>query len=144
LNLSKSGIGTSIGVHGFRVGQDAKGRSYTAASIPCTGLYSRTYSSQRKAAGENAAGLPSAPQGKANGKRISVGALILAFMAGGLAVSVLMPRTTVPTPVTPPAAVSASVAPAQPIPPKRRRRAHKPKPTNSTLLRDTAQPGQIP
>ena len=46
LNLSKSGVGYSIGGRGFRVGQDAKGRSYTAASIPGTGLYSREYSSQ--------------------------------------------------------------------------------------------------
>jgi hypothetical protein len=143
LNLSKSGIGTSIGVRGFRVGQDAKGRSYTAASIPGTGLYSRTYSSQGKTAGESAAGLPGAPQGQASGKEIPVGPLILAFMAGGLAVSVLMPRATVPPPVTPPAAVSAPVAPAQPIPAKRRR-AHKPKPASPPLLRDTAQPGQTP
>jgi hypothetical protein len=34
LNLSKSGVGYSIGGRGFRVGQDAKGRAYTAASIP--------------------------------------------------------------------------------------------------------------
>lgn len=125
LNLSKSGIGTSIGVRGFRVGTDAKGRSYTAASIPGTGLYSRTYSRQGKIAGGNAAAQPGAPPGQASGKGISVGAVILAFMAGGLVVSVLMPRATVPPPVTPPAAVSAPVAPAQPIPAKRRR-AHRP------------------
>jgi hypothetical protein len=41
LNLSKSGIGTSIGVRGFRVGKDAKGRSYTATSIPGTIIYER-------------------------------------------------------------------------------------------------------
>ena len=38
LNFSKSGVGYSVGVRGFRVGKDAKGRSYTAASIPGTGL----------------------------------------------------------------------------------------------------------
>jgi hypothetical protein len=38
LNFSKSGIGYSAGVRGFRVGQDAKGRTYTAASTPGTGL----------------------------------------------------------------------------------------------------------
>jgi hypothetical protein len=48
LNLSKSGVGYSVGVRGFRVGKDAKGRSYTAASIPGTGLYNRTYSSAAK------------------------------------------------------------------------------------------------
>lgn len=51
LNLSKSGIGTSIGVRGFRVGKDAKGRSYTATSIPGTGIYSREYASQGKTGG---------------------------------------------------------------------------------------------
>src|ERR1019366_4213820 len=37
-----------------------QGRSYTATSIPGTGLYSRTYSSQGKAAGGNAAPMPGA------------------------------------------------------------------------------------
>lgn len=46
LNFSKSGVGYSIGARGFRVGKDAKGRSYTAASIPGTGLYNRTYTSE--------------------------------------------------------------------------------------------------
>ena len=49
LNFSKSGVGYSVGVRGFRVGKDAKGRSYTAASIPGMGLYSRTYSGKRTA-----------------------------------------------------------------------------------------------
>jgi Protein of unknown function (DUF4236) len=44
VNLSKSGVGISAGVKGLRVGRDAKGRSYTALSIPGTGLYKRTYS----------------------------------------------------------------------------------------------------
>ena len=112
-NLSKSGIGTSVGVRGFRVGTDAKGRSNTAASIPGTGIYSRTYSSQGGAAGGDAAGLPGAPAGKDSGIGLAVGMLALAFMAGGLVVFMLMPRT-VPPPVTPPAAVSAPQAPAQP------------------------------
>jgi len=59
-NLSKSGIGTSVGVRGFRVGTDAKGRSYTAASIPGTGIYNRTYSSQGRAAGGDAVPMPGA------------------------------------------------------------------------------------
>lgn len=33
-NLSKSGIGTSIGVKGLRVGVDSKGRTYGSAGIP--------------------------------------------------------------------------------------------------------------
>ena len=43
LNASKSGIGYSVGVRGFRVGKDAKNRKYTAVSIPGTGIYRRDY-----------------------------------------------------------------------------------------------------
>ena len=46
VNLSKSGVGGSIGVKGFRKGIDAKGRSYTHVSIPGTGIYSRSYDKQ--------------------------------------------------------------------------------------------------
>ena len=143
-NLSKSGIGTSIGVRGFRVGTDAKGRSYTAASIPGTGLYNRTYSSQGKAAGGDAAELSGAPEEKASGKGLSVGMLILAFMAGGLVFSMLMPRT-VPPPVTPPAVISAPQAPAQPIRAKRRR-AHGSKPASAPIVphRSTSQASHRP
>jgi hypothetical protein len=42
-NLSKSGIGASAGIPGFRVGKDAKGRSYSQVSIPGTGIYRRDY-----------------------------------------------------------------------------------------------------
>jgi hypothetical protein len=41
INLSKSGVGYSVGIPGFRAGKDAKGREYTHASIPDTGLYNR-------------------------------------------------------------------------------------------------------
>ena len=43
LNLSKSGLGCSFGMKGFRIGKDSKGRTYTASSIPGTGLYRRKY-----------------------------------------------------------------------------------------------------
>ena len=43
VNLSKSGVGCSVGIKGLRIGQDAKGRRYTAASIPGTGVYRRDY-----------------------------------------------------------------------------------------------------
>jgi hypothetical protein len=112
LNLSKSGIGTSIGVRGFRVGTDAKGRSYTAASIPGTGIYSRTYSSQSKAAGASAPPVPGADSRPGSGVGLVIGMLSLAFLAGGLVVYMLMPRPT-PLPVTPPATVTAPVAPPQ-------------------------------
>jgi hypothetical protein len=118
-NLSKSGLGYSIGGYGFRVGQDAKGRSYMAAFIPGKGLYNRTYSGQGKAAGGNAALLPGALPGRNSGIGLALGMLALAFMAGGLVVFLLMPHTTTP-PVMAPAAVSSPVAPPQPIPAKRR------------------------
>jgi hypothetical protein len=47
LNASKSGIGYSVGVRGFRVGKDAKGRKYTATSIPGAGIYRRDYLQNR-------------------------------------------------------------------------------------------------
>jgi hypothetical protein len=43
INLSKSGVGYSVGTRGFRVGQDARGRRYQAVSIPKTGIYRRDY-----------------------------------------------------------------------------------------------------
>jgi hypothetical protein len=43
VNLSKSGVGYSVGTRGFRVGQDAHGRRYRAVSIPKTGIYRRDY-----------------------------------------------------------------------------------------------------
>ena len=44
VNLSKKGVGYSVGVRGFRVGRDAKGQDYSQTSIPGTGIYKRTYS----------------------------------------------------------------------------------------------------
>jgi len=83
LNFSKSGVGYSVGARGFRVGKDAKGRSYTAASIPGTGLYSRKYSSQGKAAGGGTAAVSGVTPGRRNGAPLALGMLALAFMAGG-------------------------------------------------------------
>jgi hypothetical protein len=87
LNFSKSGVGYSIGGRGFRVGQDAKGRSYTAASIPGTGLYSREYSSQGKAAGGGAALVPRDVHGNvsgAAGRRNSGVSLAVGMLAAGV------------------------------------------------------------
>ena len=123
-NLSKSGVGTSIGVRGFRVGTDAKGRSYTAASIPGTGLYNRTYSGKGTAAGVDAAPGSGTP-------------LVMAFIAGGLLVlflTALFSSHPVTPPAMPPAAVSAPVAPPQPIPVKRKR-AHRSKPDAAPVVR---------
>jgi hypothetical protein len=38
INVSRSGVGYSVGGRGFRVGVDARGRRYTSASIPGTGI----------------------------------------------------------------------------------------------------------
>jgi hypothetical protein len=43
LNLSKSGIGVSAGVRGLHVGLDSRGRPYTSAGLPSTGLSMREY-----------------------------------------------------------------------------------------------------
>jgi hypothetical protein len=55
INLSKSGLGYSVGTRGFRVGQDARGRRYRSLSIPKTGVYRRDYFSGLNAQGS---GLP--------------------------------------------------------------------------------------
>jgi hypothetical protein len=44
INLSKSGVGGSVGIPGVRVGKDAKGRTYQQTSVPGTGIYRRDYS----------------------------------------------------------------------------------------------------
>ena len=38
VNLSKSGVGYSVGGRGFRVGKSARGRSYTSFGVPGTGV----------------------------------------------------------------------------------------------------------
>jgi hypothetical protein len=43
INLSKSGVGYSVGTRGLRVGRDAAGRSYSSISVPGTGIYRRDY-----------------------------------------------------------------------------------------------------
>jgi hypothetical protein len=120
LNFSKSGVGYSVGVRGFRVGKDAKGRFYTATSIPGTGLYNRTYSGNGTAGADATSGSGGPPQQRAgNGP-----ALVVAFIAGGLLVlflTALFSYRPFTPPAMPPAAVSAPVAPPQPVPVKRRR-----------------------
>lgn len=46
VNLSKKGVGYSLGVRGFRIGRDAKGQDCSQTSIPGTGIYKRRYSGQ--------------------------------------------------------------------------------------------------
>jgi hypothetical protein len=111
LNFSKSGVGYSAGVRGFRVGQDAKGRTYTAASIPGTGLYNRQYSGASKPIGQSAASLTSAPLQSGTGNGLK---LFIAFMLGGVVFSIIgamMSSSPAAPPAPPPAAVIAPIAP---------------------------------
>lgn len=126
LNLSKSGIGYSVGVRGFRVGKDAKGRSYTSASIPGTGLYSRNYSGSAPGASDPGATVQS-PTGTEQRSGGNGGAVVFAFLAGGVLTLILVglfSSKPTPPPAPAPAAVSAPVAPPQPIPQKKRRAHH--------------------
>ena len=43
VNLSRSGIGLSVGVRGFRLGVSSSGRRYVSAGLPGTGIYYRHF-----------------------------------------------------------------------------------------------------
>ena len=47
INLSKSGIGYSLGLPGYRLGRDAKGKKYQSVNLPGTGIYRRDYISSQ-------------------------------------------------------------------------------------------------
>jgi len=118
VNLSKSGPSLSLGVRGAHVTLGSNGIRKTIG-LPGSGLF---YTSKQ---GWHT-GAHTAPQfasaSKSSGVGLALGMLALAFMAGGLVVFILMSHPTpTPPPVTPPAAATAPVAPAQPIPAKRRR-----------------------
>ena len=55
VNLSKSGIGYSVGAKDFRVGVNAKGRRYESVTVPGTGLSYRTSSGRSKNQGPGCA-----------------------------------------------------------------------------------------
>jgi len=48
INISKSGIGISIGGKGIRFGVDSSGKRYSHYSIPKTGFYSRNYNKKNR------------------------------------------------------------------------------------------------
>lgn len=48
VNLSKSGVGWSVGGPGFRTGRSARGRSYNRFTLPGTGL---SYETSRRSGG---------------------------------------------------------------------------------------------
>lgn len=49
VNLSKKGIGFSVGVPGARVGVNASGKKYTSVGIPGTGIYRVDYEKKQPA-----------------------------------------------------------------------------------------------
>jgi hypothetical protein len=51
INLSRSGVGYSIGARGFRTGVDSRGRRYTSVSIPGTGLRHVSYGGKSQGTG---------------------------------------------------------------------------------------------
>ena len=48
INLSKSGIGGSVGIKGFRIGVNSKNRTYISSGIPGTGFYKTMYFKEGK------------------------------------------------------------------------------------------------
>jgi len=92
INASKSGLGYSVGVRGFRVGKDAKGRTYTAASIPDTGIYRRDYlqkAATQNRAGANVSAPPTLPVAGASSNKIRIWRSVrvpvwLAYIGGGI------------------------------------------------------------
>ena len=55
VNLSKSGIGYSVGAKDFRVGVNARGRRYESVTVPGTGLTYRSSSGRSKNQGPGCA-----------------------------------------------------------------------------------------
>lgn len=51
VNLSKSGVGYSVGGKGFRTGVRSNGRRYTYTSIPGTGIYHTSSSAPSQGSG---------------------------------------------------------------------------------------------
>jgi len=48
VNLSRSGIGLSVGVRGFRLGVSSSGRRYVSAGLPGTGIYYRHFAKRER------------------------------------------------------------------------------------------------
>jgi Protein of unknown function (DUF4236) len=76
INASKSGIGYSIGGRGFRIGKDARGKSYRAFSIPGTGIYNRTYQKKNATSKPPMYTSPSQPKLRKAMVYVSVGLLV--------------------------------------------------------------------
>jgi Protein of unknown function (DUF4236) len=83
INLSKSGVGYSIGVRGFRIGQDAKGRRYRTMSIPHTGIYRRDYFPKKNVRPPNSNNTPTKSVMPVSNGVTSTGRSRWAFYIGG-------------------------------------------------------------
>jgi Protein of unknown function (DUF4236) len=57
-NLSKSGIGISVGVKGARIGINSKAQKYSLLSIPHAGIYRRDYYPERSTSHKRLAQAP--------------------------------------------------------------------------------------
>jgi hypothetical protein len=87
LNLSKSGLGYSVGTRGFRVGKDAKGRKYRSLSIPQTGIFRRDYYSSSKAPASSQALPPNSPAAQvmpASAQKLGAGMRWAIYVGGGV------------------------------------------------------------
>lgn len=87
INLSKSGVGASVGTKGFRVTKKAGGGTRTTASIPGTGISYVTETSGKKAsAGKGTGGKSAGETGKKSGgkKPWIVGIIAVLVLAGAV------------------------------------------------------------
>lgn len=73
VNLSKSGVGFSVGGKGFRTGVNASGRKYSTVSVPGTGL--------RYTTGGGAAKSPSKTTSRAKSGCMGVIAIVFSLAA---------------------------------------------------------------
>ena len=60
LNLTKSGIGFSLGVRGFRAGVSSSGRRYISTGFPGTGIYYRQFARKQRQTPRETAPSPAA------------------------------------------------------------------------------------
>jgi Protein of unknown function (DUF4236) len=112
LNFSKSGVGYSVGARGFRIGKDARGRSYTATSIPGTGIYNRQYSSASRPTAQGTVSPTTASPQSGNGNGLKI---FLAFVVGGVvfsAITAIVSSSPAVPPAPAPATVSTPIVPS--------------------------------
>ena len=80
LNLSKKGVGLSVGTRGLRIGRDARGRDYSQISIPGTGIYNRQYYNDQRS-GQVTRSTHAPP--KTASRSSQTGRLVFALIVGG-------------------------------------------------------------